>query len=321
MIISAPIATLPQASLWPEHDDRALLTPGAIRFHTGMWCQELVRILTGAQPHVTDAGSDCCPDLSHPGGTVLEVKSLSGGKESILFVHRLAHDSALVHQTGRPLIYAYVVHSAPVNQARTLFELRCMLAASVSGVLFVPLPRLRTALRGLRKVMLTYRADGGKMPCYRLAGGLVRRLAAGPTTLIRSVQVHGHTCTITIDGPDIGAALAPLTQAQRDAAGELRAEMSEHRLDVTLAPAPRPMFAGHAVRVILDGNPGWYSQLCASYTKKRRYPRRRSRPDTDIRRPFVERALDRLAKGVCRHEYDWRLRPIIERAAGGGGIA
>jgi hypothetical protein len=314
MRISSPIATAPQASLFPEHDDRALLSPASIRHHVGTWCQDLVHAVTGAQPHVVDATADCCPDLSHPGGTVLEVKSLAGGKESILFVHRLAHDRQLVRQTGRPLVYAYVIHRAPVLTARTLFELRAMLAQGVSGLLFVPLQRLLRAARRQPQVSLCYRADGERMPCYRLAGGLIRTLAAGPTSLIRSIEVHGHPCTITIDGPDIGQALAPMTDAQRHTAGELLAELSEHRLDVSLVPAPRPRFTGHCIRVVQDGNPSWYSRLCASYTKRRSAPRRGLKPDTDIRRPFVERSLSRLSQGICRYEYDWRLRPIVERA-------
>jgi hypothetical protein len=313
--ISAALATLPQPSLFPETDDRPLTSPALIRWHVGMWFQEASRVLTGAVPHVTDGSADICPDLSHPEGDYIEVKGLAHGRESILFKHRLARDRALVHSTGRGLTYLYWIHTAPVQTARTLFQLRAMLAASTTEVLAVPFERLRRAVHSLPTAQLEYRADGTRMPAYRLCGGLVRRLAAGKASLLRSCMVHGHNMVVSISGPDLGRIFAPLTAAQCAAAGELRAELSEHALAVELIPAPRPMHHSHAVRCVMDSNPSWYSRLCAGFTAKRRRPRCRRKPDTDIRRRFVERALDRLAAGVCRYEYDWRLRPIVERHA------
>lgn len=111
------------------------------------------------------------------------------------------------------------------------------------------------------------------------------------------------------------AAHAPLAPAARRAAAELLADLAEHRLTVELLPAPRPMHPDHMVRVVTDANPTWYRRLCAAHPAKRRTPRNRRKPDTDIRRRYVERALQRLADGTCRHSYGWLLRPIVERAA------
>lgn len=106
-----------------------------------------------------------------------------------------------------------------------------------------------------------------------------------------------------------------LTDAEREAASRLLSELSEHRLDVGLVPAPRPMFNGHMIRVAFDGNPGWYARLARRLpSKSRRQPRRRF--DPDIRRPRVERALDRLARvGVARFPYDFHLLPVLGRTA------
>lgn len=315
MRISDPIATLPQPSLFPEHDNRPLTSHALIRWYVGMWFQEATRVLTGALPHATDNRADVCPDLSHPGGGFLEVKALAKGRESILFRHRLERDRDLVRSTGRSLTYLYWIHRAPVLEARTLFDLRDMLATATSEVLAVPAERIQRAVRGLPTAMLEYKADGERMPAYRLCGGLVRDLAAGPTSLVRSVTVYGRTVAVLVSGPDLGRVFQPLTAPEREAAGELLSEMSEHRLDVQLIPAPRPQHREHSIRCVFDQNPAWYTRLCEAYSAKRKRPRRGLHHDTDIRRRFVERALERLQAGICRHEYDWRLRPIVERAA------
>lgn len=87
----------------------------------------------------------------------------------------------------------------------------------------------------------------------------------------------------------------------------MRAELESHMLAVALAPAPRPMHAGHCVRVKVDQNPLWYRRLCAEFPSARR--RRNPRPDTRIRRRETIIALDRLARtgGEVRFQYDERL--------------
>ena len=116
------------------------------------------------------------------------------------------------------------------------------------------------------------------------------------------------------------AAPVVLTDEEREAAGRLLAELSEHRLDVALVPAPRPAYDGHMIRVAFDGNPGWYSRLARRLpSKSRAKPRRRF--DPDIRRDRVERALDRLARlGVARTRYDFHLLPVLGRTAPKGII-
>jgi hypothetical protein len=111
-----------------------------------------------------------------------------------------------------------------------------------------------------------------------------------------------------------------LTDAERETAARLLSDLSEHRLDVGLVPAPRPMFEGHMIRVAFDGNPGWYSRLARRLpSKSRAKPRRRF--DPDIRRPLVERALDRLSRvGVARFRYDFHLLPVLGRSATKGTV-
>lgn len=109
---------------------------------------------------------------------------------------------------------------------------------------------------------------------------------------------------------------ATLTTAHHRAAAQLLADLQEHRLTVELLPAPRPIHDLHHIRVVTDANPSWYRTLCQRHPAKRRTPRYRRKPDTDIRRRLVERALHRLTVAQQpRYRYDWLLLPILERAA------
>jgi hypothetical protein len=141
-------------------------------------------------------------------------------------------------------------------------------------------------------------------------------MARGPEVLRSARDVYGcKVGPLAIKGC-LGRFFAPLTADERESAAEMRAELSERWLDVALLPAPRPIREGHMVRCAMNGNPSWYSRLAAAMPSKRRKVirhRRANSGDPDIRRYLVEASLDRLARGVCRHPYDFQLRPFLGR--------
>jgi hypothetical protein len=91
---------------------------------------------------------------------------------------------------------------------------------------------------------------------------------------------------------------------------ELHAELSAHRLEVVLIPAPDPRHRNHKVRCVQDQNPRWYQSLCDRHQSSRR--RRSFKSDTRIRREHTLRALERIAGGDTRGSYAERLAPYVE---------
>ena len=88
-------------------------------------------------------------------------------------------------------------------------------------------------------------------------------------------------------------------------------QLTSSRLRVALFPAPDPQFSEHKIRVSVEHNPEWYSQLCMSYQSARSHRRRRG--DTRIRRIDIVRILTKLANGHdCRSRYVEDLVDIAE---------
>lgn len=103
----------------------------------------------------------------------------------------------------------------------------------------------------------------------------------------------------------------------RETARHMRHELDSRRLQVELAPSRVPEIAatGGKIRVVVERNPRWYRDFCAAHPKARSKPRRRSKPDTMIRRELTLRALDELASGQCATVYARRLLPVVEDEA------
>ncbi len=74
---------------------------------------------------------------------------------------------------------------------------------------------------------------------------------------------------------------------------EILAELEQHRLEVALVPARDRRHETHCVRVAVAQNPTWYRRLCAAHPSSRR----RTKPDTRVRRQNVLAVLARLAAG------------------------
>ncbi len=317
-IISRRRVVLDQQTIGSWAGDKPLLHPSQTRHYVGHFFEEATRILTGATPHATDGQADICPDFSHGDKSFMEVKSVST-TSVYLFKHRIQADRKLVFSTGGRLTYVYWLHHAPAVQAKTLHELYTMLAGSIDQVLAIPFKRLSRFLRKQPEILLHYRAfDGKKVPAYRLNRHQLLELGGSQLTVTRRVgQVYENEVgPVTISGRGIPFLFVPLTRTERIMAGELLADLSEHQLQVSLYPAPEPRHPGHMVRVAEDRSPTWYSRLCAAYPAKRKGARNftNGAPDTDIRRYLVLGALERLSRGVCAYEYDFRLRHLL-----GGG--
>jgi hypothetical protein len=85
-------------------------------------------------------------------------------------------------------------------------------------------------------------------------------------------------------------------------------DLNNHHLEVVKIPSNQ----GGYIRVCIDRNPTWYSDLCAEYTKQRkRYPKHR----TIIKRCTTIAALGRIANGKYHGVYAERLRSHLEKYA------
>lgn len=310
-----------QGILWPWVGDRTIDRPAQVRNYCGEFFEEASRILFRAQRHQTDGRATVCPDLSVGPKRYLEVKSIGRTRQGLVYAARLEKDRRLV-DSGAQLTYVFWLHSVPAQAFTTLIQLRCALARGVDQVLCIPFERLEAACRRLTPKVMNYRnatvtKAAQPMPGYRLPMKLLHHLARGPVQLERTVgKVFGHGMPpILLSGPDLGRVFPALTESERMTAAEMRQELRHCFLDVVPTPAPRPQHIGHCVRTVQNTNPEWYSALCREYPKKRSRPRQRRAFDSDIRRPFVCRALERLASGLCRFDYDFRLRAVVEQHA------
>ena len=311
MIVSQTYNHSEQQVLWPWVTDRPLVNMAATRCHIGRFFEEVTRIVTGARRHVTDSRADICPDLSHGTHRMIEVKSMS--KELILFKHRL--DKAVKYQDdtfGSSYTYLIWEHRSELAQVKNLHRLWEVVADGTVAAWAIPQEKLVKWCRRQKTVNLEYNQKCERKPCWRIPIRVVKELATGATSLHKIVKVHNHFCSFDMHG-DLEHLYPEITVEQQELATNLLNELITCHPLVELEAAPRQMHIGHKIRVVKMTNPRWYLDLCAQYPNKRNSPRRfnSKAPDTDIRRRFAIRALERLSHGVCRYEYDWRFRPLL----------
>ena len=83
--------------------------------------------------------------------------------------------------------------------------------------------------------------------------------------------------------------------------------MLDCRLEVTLIPSVVPDCAadGGMIRAVVDRNPAWYRDLCASYPSERRRGGRvhRGEPKTRVKRHTAMAVLVELLHGGSRSKY------------------
>ncbi len=319
LVVSAKKPHVTQDRLWDWVGDRELASVAQARPYVGDFYEEATRVAMGATRHQIDSTADYCPDLSLGAGRFLECKAIGATGQGLVFSDRIAKDSRLVRQGGE-LTYLFWRHGVRVEDHQTLHGLRAALAAKTEQVLAVPFQRLRKAVKGLREVCLLNTDRGDRMG-YRLPWKMLSELGSGPvSTELPRCRVHNCDLRpVTLYGPNLGRCFPVPTEAERAAASTLHSELCQQRLEVVLDEAPEPRYRGHRVRTVISENPAWYQRLCRGYAKKRGPGRKRSghhEHDTDIRRCFVESALQRLADGhPPTHEYDFRVLPIVRREA------
>jgi len=85
-----------------------------------------------------------------------------------------------------------------------------------------------------------------------------------------------------------------VSPTQRRALRMMLAEMSIHRLEVTLAPSKRDPDSGSKIRVVMDKNADWYQRMCADYPSTRKRMNRAA--DTAIKREHTVTALEKVIK-------------------------
>jgi hypothetical protein len=80
--------------------------------------------------------------------------------------------------------------------------------------------------------------------------------------------------------------------------------LDEQRNVIGLAPAPRPSFDGHKIRVMVERNPDWYRHLHSTHGWSRRGSR--------VKRSRVIKALQRIVESRVRSNgYEARLLEIL----------
>lgn len=322
MRTSAPKVAADQGRLWEWVGDRPLLSAAMARPYVGDFFEEAARVTLGATRHQIDGTADYCPDLSVGAGRFLEIKAIGSSGQGMVFVDRIDRDKRLVRD-GATLTYLFWRHGVRVEEHPTLHRLRAALAVGVRDVLVVPFERLRRAVHGLRPVCLLNAPGRESRMGYRLPTALIEELAGEYMRhdLPRATVYGCEVKPAPLVGRQIGRCLPLLSAAEREAAGQLLYELSMQRLEVGLSEAPeRRSHRGQMVREVMNRNPSWYRRLCTRYTAKRSLTslkrRGHRKHDTDIRRRFVEQALQRLMDSAePTHDYDFRLLPIIRAAA------
>ena len=85
-----------------------------------------------------------------------------------------------------------------------------------------------------------------------------------------------------------------VSAADRRALRAMLAEMSSHRLEVTLVPSERDSNSNRKVRVVMDQNAEWYQRFCSDYPSTRK--RHNQAFDTKIKRIDTIEALEKMIK-------------------------
>lgn len=99
-------------------------------------------------------------------------------------------------------------------------------------------------------------------------------------------------------------------------AEQMRLELESRRLEVVLVPSPIEHWPTERQRrVVCERNPAWYQELCRQHESNRVRPRRRSKPDTLIKRRHVLRALAEIEDGRLDTEYARRVYPFVASEA------
>ncbi len=306
-----------QLPIWSWVGDRQVITAAAVRTVTGDWCEEASARILGGVRHRTDGQADFCPDVVLPGrarGEVfIESKSCRHGR-ALVFKKRLANDLRLAKEGKRLLYLFWRIQGALPTLPAALSALRtAMVPPAATRVLVVPAERIRGWCRCQVGVPMW---QGGPVG-YRIPWGVLELLARTEARKVGVWETNGRVYGSPVRANFVGSAaweLVPaLTDLDRQEANRMHCELLDCRPVTVLAPAPEPRFAGQMVRVVENRNPDWYRRLAKHFgTKSRTKHQRRRSDDYDIRRPEIERALERLAAGAhpCTPN-DFRLLPLI----------
>ena len=101
----------------------------------------------------------------------------------------------------------------------------------------------------------------------------------------------------------------------RERAEELLRDLEIRELEVILSPAPEPSHEGHKIRIPVNQNPKWYSELYWSYLNEKGEPK--------LKRKSVKNSLERIISYKDKeyiefnnpnntHIYDAMMREFIQ---------
>lgn len=299
--ISAPKHEVDQQAFFT--DTHNLSGKAHARTVIGNYFDALTAKLVNGKRHLTDATAQLCPDVT-AGMLMIEVKSCR--KSGIIWEAQLRNYERAA-ALGYTVFFLFWLHEVDLEGMLTAEQLRAALGRN-HQVLAIPLDLVLAYCTPRRRVLVRYRGAGnGHLEksgyAWRPTGAALRKLAGTS----ESVNRDG----ITVQGRGLGL-LWPLTMNEQAAASAMAEELDACRLEVAYVPAPDGGDRGRLIRRVVNRNPAWYRKLCTTRTTKRVVPRAKKHGDTDIRRRFVEAALNRLCQGMCITSYDWLVRPYVE---------
>lgn len=103
-----------------------------------------------------------------------------------------------------------------------------------------------------------------------------------------------------------------ISAADRRALRGMLADLTSHRLEVTLAPSQQQEIAerGGMIRVVMDRNAPWYQRMCADFPSSRKRDKRA--PDTLIKREHTITALESMIRtGMVKGANQERILAYI----------
>lgn len=302
MRISAPKHEVDQQAFFT--DTHTLSGKAHARTVIGNYFDALTAKLVQGKQHLTDARAQLCPDVT-AGMLMIEVKSCRNS--GIIWEAQLCkYERAAA--LGYTVYFLFWLHQVDLEGLSTAEELRAALGKHHLHVLAIPLERVRAYCTPQRRVLIRYRGARGRVAeksghAWRPSAAVLRRLAGRRESVNRDgVTIHGHGLGL----------LWPMTERECAAASDMAQELDACRLVVVSAPAPEGGDRGRKIRQAVNRNPAWYRKLCLTCTKQRKIARHKKHGDTDIRRPYVENALERLSQGICHTRYAWLIRPYVE---------
>lgn len=288
-----------------------VLDKKALRNVLGDLAEDYIKKLIDAQRIVVQPGH-ICPDLIKGDKLHFEVKSI-GVHNSVMLSRESVTNYNELMQRRQQLYYAFVFHDLRIREGQTLASFKRAYASHVQRVLFVEAGAMHRKLKLCKQVVHVAKQK------YRIYATDFERYwhqaknkkIALPVNLVRSIWTE--PVQVGMIGESFWpSSLLGVSDTTQEALDAMCLDLRQQHLTVGLAPALNPQ-NGRKVRVALETNPAWYSDLCQTYSRNNG----RRKWETIIDRRRTTQTLNQLATGQpVRFDSFLRLWPFIEQVRG-----